>query len=134
MTTSRPKSSLEEVIDSARHGDFACQRVLSEAGRRLGKALATVVRIVGPSLIAVGGTLGRAGDIVLGGLRSSPETINLRAIGESPKFCLGEIGEDAPILGGVAAILAQIDRGLSELEPWMRQPVSAPAQDLPATP
>lgn len=121
-TNGKPKSSLIEVIDSAKQGDAACQRVLSEAGLHLGKALATVVRVLGPSVIAIGGTLGRAGDIVLDGLRSSAEVINLRAIGEAPEFMVATIIGHATELGGLAAILSEIDLGVSSLSPWMVDP------------
>jgi predicted NBD/HSP70 family sugar kinase/biotin operon repressor len=120
-----PKVSLIEVIDSARHGDAACQRVLFEAGRHLGMALATVARVLAPSVISIGGTLGLAGEFMFDGLRSSAEVINLRAIAESPRFCIAQITNDATLLGGVAAILAETDQGVSELTPWMRSNVPA---------
>ncbi|MBC2666694.1 ROK family transcriptional regulator [Novosphingobium flavum] len=120
--TGRPRTSLREVIDGAQHGDAACQRVLSEAGQHLGKALATVVRVIGPSVIAIGGTLGWAGDIVLDGLRSCAEVINLRAIGKAPDIKVAEILEHATELGGLAAILSELDLGASSLVPWMVAP------------
>lgn len=117
--TAHPKSSLADVVDSANHGDAACQRVLFETGLHLGKALGTVVRVISPSLIAIGGTLGTARDVVLGGLLSSPEIINLRAIAEPPRFCTASIIEDAALFGGMAAIMAALDLGLTGIAPWM---------------
>lgn len=117
----KTKTSLLDVIESARNGDAACQRVLSETGRHLGKALATVVRVLGPSVIAIGGTLGHAGEIVLDGLRSSAEVINLRAIGQAPEFHIATILDDATEFGGMAAILSEIDLGISSLAPWMME-------------
>lgn len=118
----KPRASLGEVIDGAQQGDAACQRVLSEAGLHLGKALAIVVRVIGPSVIAIGGTLGKAGDIVLDGLRSSAEVINLRAIGTAPDFRVAKIIDNATELGGLAAILSAMDQGASSLMPWMVTP------------
>ena len=119
--------SLDEVIENARHGDAACQRVLSEAGVHLGKALATVVRVMGPSVIAIGGTLGQAGDIVLAGLRSSAEVVNLKAIGEAPEFRVADILQDATELGGLAAVLSEVGLGMSTLTSWMMDPTVRPA-------
>lgn len=115
----RTKASLAEVVEEARQGDAACQRILSEAGRHLGQAMATVVRVLGPSMIAVGGTLGRAGDIVLDGLRSCADLINLRAVGDCPEFKIAAITDHATELGGLAATLSELDLGLSALAPWM---------------
>ncbi|MBU6206237.1 MAG: ROK family protein, partial [Alphaproteobacteria bacterium] len=118
----KSRNSLSEVVDSARHGDAACQRVLFEAGVHLGKALATVVRVMGPDIIAVGGTLATAGDIMFDGLRSCAEIINLRAIAKSPEFLAAGLIEDAPVLGGIAAMLSKLDLGSNVVEPWMRMP------------
>ncbi|MBX7133540.1 MAG: ROK family transcriptional regulator [Fimbriimonadaceae bacterium] len=120
----KAKASLAEVIESAKQGDAACHRVLSEAGSHLGKALATVVRVMGPSVIAIGGVLGTAGDIVLRGLRSSAEVMNLRNIGEAPDIRVASILEHATELGGLAATLSELDLGMSSLTPWMLSPVS----------
>jgi predicted NBD/HSP70 family sugar kinase len=117
--TESPKGSLLEVIQSARQGDAACQRVLFEAGLHLGKALATVVRVISPRTIAIGGTLAAAGDILLEGLRSSAEVTNLRAMGKSPVFCLATVINDAPELGGISALMTQLGFGTSDLAPWM---------------
>ncbi|EQB16042.1 MULTISPECIES: ROK family transcriptional regulator [Sphingobium] len=117
-----PKRSLEEVIHSAQHGDAACQRVLSETGLRLGKALATVVRVMGPRVIAIGGVLGHAGDIVMGGLRASSEIINLKAVGAGTEFRVAEIADNATELGALAAIFKEIDMGINSLSPWMLRP------------
>lgn len=114
-----PKQSLEEVIDSARQGDPACQRVLFEAGRHLGRALASVAKVLAPSAIAIGGTLSTAGALVLDGLWSSIEVNNLRAVSPSIRFLAAQVTADAPVLGGVAAVLADLDQGVSELSEWM---------------
>jgi predicted NBD/HSP70 family sugar kinase/biotin operon repressor len=125
----KPKLSLVEIVDSAHHGDAACQRVLFEAGLHLGKALTTVVRVIGPSVIAIGGTLATGGEVVLEGLRSSAEIINLRAIAKSPRFCLATIIKDAAELGGVSAILSELDLGASSLADWMRESRSLPSAE-----
>lgn len=114
-----PKPSLAAVVESAAHGDAACQRILFEAGTHLGQALATVVRVISPSVIAIGGTLGMAGEIVLDGLRSAAEITNLRAVGAPPRFCIARFTQGAVELGGVASVLSLLDHGASAVAPWM---------------
>ncbi|WP_119083625.1 ROK family transcriptional regulator [Altererythrobacter sp. B11] len=128
------KDSLDEVVESAKAGDAACQRVLYEAGVHLGRALATVVRVLGPSMVSLGGTLGEAGRFVFDGLHSSPEIINLRAIGTAAEFRASEVGKDAAMLGGVAAILAQINLGLERVDPWMKSPAPAASEKISPEP
>lgn len=117
------KSNLRDVIDAARRGDAACQRVLAEAGEHLGRALANAAKVLAPSVIAVGGELGSAGPLVFNGLRSSIELSNLRAGSSPPKIEAAAIGPDAALLGGLIAILAASGKGMSELEPWMTDTV-----------
>lgn len=113
-----PKRSLAEVIDSAKEGDPACQRVLYEAGRNLGRALANMSKILAPSVVAVGGMLSEAGPLVFDSLNSSIEENNVPAFCPSIKFKRALIG-DATSLGGVAAIMSELGQGVSELPGWM---------------
>ncbi|WP_285743601.1 ROK family transcriptional regulator [Lentzea sp. NBRC 105346] len=59
-------SSLENLIERAKTGDRVCRRIVEDAARNIGLALARVSNIVNPELIVVGGELGRAGDLVIG--------------------------------------------------------------------
>jgi predicted NBD/HSP70 family sugar kinase len=116
-----PKRSLMEVIDGALSGDPACQRVLFEAGRHLGRAAANAAKLLAPSMIAIGGILGRSGPLVFDGLLSSVEVNNLKAVSPSIQFVSGQITEDATLLGGVASMLSQLGPGISELPEWMHK-------------
>lgn len=58
-------TSLTALIDSANSGDAACRRILSDAGRNLGFALAQLCNIVNPRLVVVGGELATAKELVL---------------------------------------------------------------------
>ncbi len=53
------QQSLRDVIESAAGGDPACRRVLYEAGRYLGRALANLAKVMAPSVIAVGASCPR---------------------------------------------------------------------------
>ena len=113
------KTSLKDVIASARSGDVACQLVLHEAGRSLGQALANAARLIAPSVISIGGELGEAGAFVYDGLRSVFDAPNMKAITASIRICVGEMPGDATLLGGVAAVLASLNKGLSAWPGWM---------------
>jgi predicted NBD/HSP70 family sugar kinase len=114
-----PKASLQEVIEGAQGGDQACQRVLYEAGRNLGRALANMAKIIAPSVIVVGGELSKAGPLVFDGLHSSIEESNVRIFSPSIQFRVAQILEDATVLGGVAAVMSELGQGVSELPSWM---------------
>ncbi len=98
---------IEDVITRARDGDPGCRRVLEDAGRRVGVAVANLCNLVNPERIVVGGTVGMAGEVILEPLRDS---VRLRAIpsaAEDVAIVNGELGERAELLGAVALVLRE---------------------------
>ena len=92
----------EEIVERAQQGDPACARALADAGRHLGAAAATLCNLFNPERVAVGGTLGAAGELLLEPLR---ESVRLRAIAsaaEDVQIVPAELGARAELLGAVA--------------------------------
>ncbi len=88
----------EDVLDLARKGDEASEKVLQETGTWLGIGLATFVNIFDPEVIAIGGGVSEAGDLVL---ESARRELRLRS--HSPSRDLVEIREAA--LGAKSGML-----------------------------
>jgi predicted NBD/HSP70 family sugar kinase len=70
--------SLESLIKQAQANDAMCIRVLQDAGRALGRAVAHVCNLLNPDLIVVGGQLATAGHLLLDPCR---ESLNRYALG-----------------------------------------------------
>ena len=70
-------------------------------------------------MIAIGGTLGEAGAPVFDGLRATIEVGALRAVAPLTRFRAGQLHNGPALLGGVAALLAVLGQGVSELPDWM---------------
>jgi glucokinase len=99
----------EYVLDLARKGDEAALEVLREAGTWLGIGLASFVNIFDPEVIAIGGGVSGAGELVL-----EPARRELRLRSYSPSRDLVEIrtatlGAESGMLG--AAALARGENG-----------------------
>ena len=99
----------EDVLDLARKGDEIALEVLREAGIWLGIGFATFVNLFDPEVIAIGGGLSQAGDLV-----SEPARRELRLRSTSPSRDLVEIrkatlGARSGMLG--AAALARGENG-----------------------
>ena len=58
-----------DVANAALLGDRASTQLLQQAGRHIGQMLATVVNIVNPSLIVIGGGVAAAGDVFMASIR-----------------------------------------------------------------
>ena len=105
-----PRAPLgEDVFDLARRGDGAALEILREAGTWLGIGLATFVNVFDPEVIALGGGVSEAGDLVL-----EPARRELRLRSCSPAKDLVEIrgatlGAKSGMLG--AAALARGEDG-----------------------
>ena len=59
----------EDVTEAAHRGDQACIQLLSAVGKMVGESLATVVNLVNPSLLVLGGGVTGAGDALLASIR-----------------------------------------------------------------
>jgi glucokinase-like ROK family protein len=60
-----------DVTSGAAHGDPACVELISDAGRLVGQAVATLVNFFNPSLIVIGGGVAEAGDALLATIRQA---------------------------------------------------------------
>lgn len=119
LPQSRSSWSLREIIAAAEQGDPACRRVLAEAGRSLGRAVANTARVVAPSAIAIGGVLG-ASPVVQAAINSSPEVTNLAVVSPQTSLVPARLGEEAAVLGGLAVVLDRVGAGMSQLPDWAR--------------
>lgn len=73
-------TSLESLIERAKGGDPVCRRVLQDAGRNIGLALARVCNLMDPEIVVIGGELGRAADLLLGVVGDSMRLHALRGM------------------------------------------------------
>jgi predicted NBD/HSP70 family sugar kinase len=97
--------SLDAVIEAAREGNIAAQRVFEDAGLHLGWGLATITNLLNPSVIAVGGDMSHAGELLLESVRVGLRRHAL-AGAASARVGVAELGDRASIVG---ALLLAID-------------------------
>jgi predicted NBD/HSP70 family sugar kinase len=95
--------SLRDVLKRALEGDPGCVRVLGDAGRHLGAAVANVVNLLNPEVVAVGGQLALVGDILLEPMRTAVERRAIPSAVHSLTIRIGElVPEDADVFGALA--------------------------------
>src|SRR4051812_11910826 len=102
-------SSVAELIAAAEEGDLACTRVLADAGKTLGVALAAVLNIVNPDRVVLGGELGGAGELVLASLRERLGRHALASAVRDASVVQGALGERAEALGAVLLVLTEAE-------------------------
>ncbi|HEY7629112.1 MAG TPA: ROK family transcriptional regulator [Thermoleophilaceae bacterium] len=97
-----PDFTLHDAIDAALAGDAGCRRVIADAGRHIGIALANLVNLLSPELIVVGGELAGAGDILLNPIRDAVARYAIETAASATTLVPTELGDDAEVLGAIA--------------------------------
>jgi predicted NBD/HSP70 family sugar kinase len=112
--TRTPEFSLEDMLEAARDGDVACRRVLADAGRHVGVAVANLVSLFDPQLVIIGGELVAAGDVLMRPLREAVERFAIPAAAREVEVVTGELGDRAEVLGALALALGESDHELAK--------------------
>jgi predicted NBD/HSP70 family sugar kinase len=106
-------STVRAAIKMAADGDVGAQRVISDAGRALGLAVAGVCNLLSPQLVIVGGELVQAGDVLLNPVREIVRRSAVASARQTP-ITAGVLGDRAEVLGAVALVLRESRRVVAE--------------------
>jgi glucokinase-like ROK family protein len=102
--------TVQDMLDAARAGDLGCRRVIHDAGRALGQVMATLLNVLNPELLVVGGDLAAAGDLLLDGMRESVSRAALPEASRGAELVAGVLGDRAQVLGALALVVSEADR------------------------
>lgn len=110
--------TLRDLVRLAQQGDMGCRRVLGDAGRFIGIAVANLVNLVSPACVVVGGELALSGDVLLDPLREAVRRYSIAAAADHVQIVPSGLGDRAEVLGAVALVLQEardrvLDSGLS---------------------
>jgi predicted NBD/HSP70 family sugar kinase len=97
----RPPVTPERVLAAARRGDERALRVVDLVAERIALAVATIVPVLDPELVVLGGGIGRNGDVLLHPVERELASMSpFRARIEASM-----LGEDAELIGAIATAL-----------------------------
>ena len=88
-----------EVATLAAEGDPIAKRVLADAGEALGIAVATMAMIVDVDLYVIGGSVAKAGDLLLEPARQAVPRHSFASVGSRVRIVPTALGDDGPVLG-----------------------------------
>jgi predicted NBD/HSP70 family sugar kinase/biotin operon repressor len=104
--THGPGLTTQQLLAAAADGDSGARRVLADAGRHIGTAVATLCDLLNPELIVVGGELSAAGEVLLDPLRDQVRRHAIPATARGLEIVPGVLGPRAELLGTLALVLA----------------------------
>jgi predicted NBD/HSP70 family sugar kinase len=97
--------TLGRLVEMTVQGDPACRRVVADAGRHLGRAVASVVNLLNPRHVIVGGELAACGDVLLEPLRTECRRHAISSAAGDVEVIRSTLGDRAQVLGAVALVL-----------------------------
>jgi predicted NBD/HSP70 family sugar kinase len=101
---------LLELVSSE---DPAATRLIAEAGREVGIAVANLCNVVNPARVIVGGELSAAGETLTDAIAESIDRYAIPSAAEDVTVVSGVLGERAELLGALALVLHGSDRFLA---------------------
>jgi predicted NBD/HSP70 family sugar kinase len=97
--------TVTRVIELAEAGDALAQRVLADAGREIGVAVANLCNLLNPERVIVGGDLSAAGDVLLGPIVQSLRRHAIPTAATDVDVVAGQLGRRAEVMGALAVVL-----------------------------
>lgn len=98
----------QDVIEAALEGEPHSISVIRDTGTYLGLGVANMVNAFDPSLVIVGGSTVRAGDLLLDRIRKVVHERALPGIAKNVKVVAHQLGEDAGAVGAASLVLRKV--------------------------
>lgn len=105
--------TVRELVGLAVEGDAGATRVVADAARIVGRAVADLCNTLNPDVVVVGGDLSAAGEVVLAPLRDAVRRFAIPAAADAVRILPSELGERAEMLGALALAGHEADDPLS---------------------
>jgi predicted NBD/HSP70 family sugar kinase len=97
-----------DVVALVRAGNHDAIQAVRDAGRLIGRVLATTVNLLNPAVVSIGGDIAEAGQQLLAGIR---ETVYQRSTALSTnelRITTGTLGDRAGVIGAAALIIEHV--------------------------
>lgn len=106
----REPISTRRLLELCGEGDAAAERLIGDAGRAIGVAVANLCNLLNPQCVIVGGELSSAGDVLLEPLREVVRRYGIPSAVEDLEIVAGVLGERAEMLGALALVMHESER------------------------
>ncbi|WP_104105982.1 ROK family transcriptional regulator [Nocardioides sp. 616] len=111
MAPQLPGAGIDDLVTAAGEGNVAAIRTFEDAGLHLGWGLASIVNLLNPALVVVGGDMARAGELLLEPARIGLRRHALDAVAATPVLA-SHLGERASLAGAVLQAAERIELAL----------------------
>jgi glucokinase-like ROK family protein len=105
--TSADPITTKAVSQAALQGDVVAQQLLADAGRHIGSAVASLINLLNPGRVVLGGGVTKAGAYLLDPLHQAVEERTMRPSRQATQVVLAQLGRRSVALGAVSQALSQ---------------------------
>jgi glucokinase-like ROK family protein len=99
------------VAAAAQRGDLVAQQIIAEVGTHLGVAIASLVNLINPGMVVIGGGVSQIGDLLLDPIRKTVQDRSLNSAAKVIRITSAVLGRRASSMGAVVqAINHSLDR------------------------
>jgi glucokinase-like ROK family protein len=102
------KITASDVALYARKGDLVAQEIVAQAGEYLGTALASLINILNPGMIIIGGSVSQMGDLFLEPIRQAATKRSLPVFSQSVRITAAYLGQRSSAIGAVTQALTLV--------------------------
>jgi predicted NBD/HSP70 family sugar kinase len=100
-----PASTSHDIVELERTGNADAVYALRQAGRDLGEVLATCVNLLNPSIVVIGGSIARAGEHLLAGVREVVYAQSTTLATEHLTITRSQAGETGGVQGAAIMVI-----------------------------
>lgn len=100
--------TLELILKAAQQGDQFAIRILSKVGFELGKGISSLMQILNPETIILGGPMANAGSYLITSIEQAIQQYAFAIITEGMELTVSELGEDSGLLGNLINVMESL--------------------------
>ncbi len=103
-----PKLVGDALMEAANNGDQFAIELLSDAGYKIGKALAILMHIMNPASIVLSGRGAIVGKILLAPIQQALHKYCIPRLAASTELLISELGFDAELVGAAILVMENV--------------------------
>lgn len=104
---------VQRLLELVAEGDRGASRAIADAGEAVGRTVSTLVNLLNPELVVVGGDLAAAGPVLFEPIEAAIRRHAVASAARAVRVTAGTLGDRAEVLGAAGLILAQSPHALN---------------------
>jgi predicted NBD/HSP70 family sugar kinase len=104
----------DALLEAADNGDQFAIELLSDAGYKIGKALAILIHIMNPKTIVLSGRGARVGRILLAPIQQALHKYCIPRLASGTELLISDLGFDAELIGAAVLTMENFDKELKK--------------------